>query len=393
MRGSTSIAEQFRAKFGANPRVYRAPGRVNLIGEHTDYNEGYVMPVALGFYCWLAISPRDDQKLVISSDGFSDTAEVELDSPEIHPRKTWSDYPVGVALELKRAGVPLRGANLLIHGEVPMGAGLSSSAAIEVATALALAEQSGHSPDRVQLALLCQKAENEFVGARCGIMDQFISLHGRKNHALLLDCRALDFELVAIPECVRLVICNTMVKHEHASSGYNQRRAECEEAVQRLAKVLPRIRSLRDVTLDQLDLHRGTLSEVLYKRALHVIAENARVLGATEALRAEDLERFGKRMAESHSSLRDLYEVSCVELDLMVDQANRQEGVYGARMTGGGFGGSTINLVKTRFADAFAENMARGYEKETGIVPQIYICAPAEGAGAIRSSSVGEKSG
>jgi galactokinase len=274
-----------------------------------------------------------------------------------------------------------------------MGAGLSSSAAIEVATALALAEQSGHSPDRVQLARLCQKAENEFVGARCGIMDQFISLYGRKNHALLLDCRALDFEFVAIPECVRLVICNTMVKHEHASSGYNQRRAECEEAVQRLAKVVPGIRSLRDVTLDQLDLHRGTLSEVLYKRALHVIAENARVLGATEALRAEDLERFGKRMAESHSSLRDLYEVSCVELDLMVDQANRQEGVYGARMTGGGFGGSTINLVESRFADAFAENMARGYEKETGIVPQIYICAPAEGAGAIRSSSVGEKSG
>jgi len=386
MRGSTSIAEQFRAKFGANPRVYRAPGRVNLIGEHTDYNEGYVMPVALGFYCWVAISPRDDQKLVISSDDFSDTAEVELDSPEIHPRKTWSDYPVGVALGLKRAGVPLRGANLLIHGEVPMGAGLSSSAAIEVATALALAEQSGHSPDRVQLALLCQKAENEFVGARCGIMDQFISLHGRKNHALLLDCRALDFELVAIPECVRLVICNTMVKHEHGSSGYNQRRAECEEAVLRLAKVLPGVRSLRDVTLDQLELHCGTLSGVLYKRALHVIAENARVLGATEALRAEDLERFGKRMAESHSSLRDLYEVSCAELDLMVDQANRQEGVYGARMTGGGFGGSTINLVESRFADAFAESMASGYEKETGIVPQIYICAPAEGAGTVAQS-------
>jgi len=388
MRGSTSIAEQFRAKFGANPRVYRAPGRVNLIGEHTDYNEGYVMPVAVGFYCWVAISPRDDQKLVISSDGFSDTAEVELDSPEIHPRKTWSDYPVGVALELKRAGVPLRGANLLIHGEVPMGAGLSSSAAIEVATALALAEQSGHSPDRMQLALLCQKAENEFVGARCGIMDQFISLHGRENHALLLDCRALDFELVAIPECVRLVICNTMVKHELASGEYNRRRAECEEAVQRLATVLPGIRSLRDLTLDQLGLHRGTLSEVLYKRALHVITENVRVLGATEALRAEDLERFGKRMAESHSSLRDLYEVSCAELDLMVDQANRQEGVYGARMTGGGFGGSTINLVKSRFADAFAENMARGYEKETGIVPQVYICAPAEGAGAVAQSEV-----
>jgi galactokinase len=388
MRGSTSIAERFRAKFGANPRVYRAPGRVNLIGEHTDYNEGYVMPVALGFYCWVAISPRDDRKLVMSSDGFSDPAEVELDSPEIRPRKTWSDYPVGVALELKRAGVPLRGANLLIHGEIPMGAGLSSSAAIEVATALALAEQAGHSPDRVQLALQCQKAENEFVGARCGIMDQFISLHGRKNHALLLDCRALDFELVPIPECVRLVICNTMVKHEHASSGYNQRRAECEEAVQRLAKVLPGIRSLRDVTLDQLELHRKTFSNILYKRALHVITENARVRDATEALRAEDLERFGKRMAESHASLRDLYEVSCAELDLMVEQAHGQEGVYGARMTGGGFGGSTINLVESRFADAFRENMARGYEKETGIVPQIYICAAAEGAGALPQSEV-----
>jgi galactokinase len=390
MRGSTSIAKQFRARFGANPRIYRAPGRVNLIGEHTDYNEGFVMPVAVGFYCWVAISPRDDRKLVMSSDVFSDTAEVELDSPEIHPRKNWSDYPVGVALELKRAGVPLRGANLLIHGEVPMGAGLSSSAAIEVATALALAEQSGHSPDRVQLALLCQKAENEFVGARCGIMDQFISLLGRKQHALLLDCRALDFELVAIPECVRLVICNTMVKHELASGGYNQRRAECEDAVQRLGKVLPGIRFLRDVTLEQLERHRESLSEIIYKRALHVITENVRALDAAQALRTGDVGRFGIRMAESHRSLRDLYEVSCTELDSMVDHANRQEGVYGARMTGGGFGGSTINLVKSRLADSFAENVARGYEKETGIVPQIHICAPAEGAAAVALSELHE---
>src|SRR5258708_13549118 len=257
MRVSASIAEQFRAKFGADPRVYRAPGRVNLIGEHTDYNEGFVMPVAVGFYCWVAISPREDQKLVICSDGFPDAAEVELNSSEIRPRRRWSDYPVGVALQLKQSGFPLRGANMLIHGEVPMGAGLSSSAAIEVATALALAGESGRSPDRVQLARLCQKAENEFVGARCGIMDQFISLPGRKSHALLLDCRSLHFELVAIPECVRLVICNTMVKHEHAASGYNHRRAECDEAVQRLRKVMTGIRSLRDVTLGLLELLRG----------------------------------------------------------------------------------------------------------------------------------------
>jgi galactokinase len=390
MRGCTSIAERFRAKFGTSPRVYRAPGRVNLIGEHTDYNEGFVMPAAVGFYCWVAISPREDHKLVICSDGFSDTAEVELGSPEIRPSKTWSDYPVGIALQLKQAGVPLRGANMLIHGEVPMGAGLSSSAAIEVATALALAEESGHSPDRVQLARLCQKAENEFVGARCGIMDQFISLHGRKNHALLLDCRSLHFDLVAIPECVRLVICNTMVKHDLVSGEYNQRRAECEEAVRGLAKVLPGIRSLRDVTLEQLERHRGSLSEITYKRAHHVVTENARVLDAAEALRTGNVERFGKRMAESHRSLRDMYEVSCAELDLMIDQAEKQEGVYGARMTGGGFGGSTINLVKSRFADPFAENVSRGYEKETGIAPQIYICAPAEGAAPVAPSELDE---
>jgi galactokinase len=390
MRGSTSIADEFRAKFGANPRVYRAPGRVNLIGEHTDYNEGFVMPMAVDFYCWVAISPREDQRLVICSDGFPDAAEVELNSSEIRPRKTWSDYPVGVALQLKQAGVPLRGANMLIHGDIPMGAGLSSSAAIEVATALALAEQSGHSPDRVQLARLCQKAENEFVGARVGIMDQFISLHGRKNHALLLDCRSLHFELVAIPECVRLVICNTMVKHDLVSGGYNQRRAECEEAVRRLREVEPGIRSLRDVTPELLERHRGLLPEITYKRALHVVKENERVLDAAEALRTGDVERFGKRMAESHRSLRDLYEVSCAELDLMVDQANRQEGVYGARMTGGGFGGSTINLVKNRFADSFAENVARSYEKETGIVPQIYVCTPAEGAALVALSELRE---
>jgi galactokinase len=388
MRESTSIAEQFRAKFGANPRVYRAPARVNLIGEHTDYNDGFVMPAAVGFYCWVAISPREDHKLMICSNEFSGDAEVELNSAEIRPRRMWSDYPVGVALQLKQAGFPLCGANILIHGEIPMGAGLSSSAAVEVATALALAEQSGHTWDRVQLARLCQKAENDFAGARVGIMDQFISLHGRKNHALLLDCRSLQYEFVAIPECVRLVVCNTMVKHELASSEYNQRRAECEEAVRRLAQVMPEIHSLRDVALEQLARHRGALSEMTYKRALHVVTENARVLDAAEALRTGDIERFGKRMAESHRSLRDLYEVSCAELNLMVDQAGKQEGVYGARMTGGGFGGSTINLVKARFADQFAENVARGYEKETGIAPQIYICTPAEGAAAVAPSEL-----
>jgi galactokinase len=388
MTRRSTILERFRARFGAEPHVYRAPGRVNLIGEHTDYNDGFAMPAAIEFYCWVAVSTREDRKLSIYSEEFSAVADADLDSASHQPSKTWSDYPVGVALQLEQAGFRLRGANLLIESEVPMGAGLSSSAAIEVATALALVDQSGWSPDRVQLAQLCQKAENEFVGARVGIMDQFVSLHGQEDHALMLDCRALSFESLLIPDSVKLVISNTMVKHELASSEYNRRRADCEEAVRRLAEVLPGIRALRDVSLEQLERHRGVLSEVIYKRALHIVTENARVLDSAEALRSGDIARFGMRMAESHRSLRDLYEVSCRELDLMVDLAYQYKGVFGARMTGGGFGGATINLVDARYAGEFKEKMAKAYQKETGLVPQIYICKPAEGASPVSSSDL-----
>jgi galactokinase len=388
MTRRSTILERFRARFGADPHVYRAPGRVNLIGEHTDYNDGFAMPAAIEFYCWVAVGSREDRKLSIYSEEFSAAADADLDSESHQPSKTWSDYPVGVALQLEQAGFRLRGANLLIESEVPMGAGLSSSAAIEVATALALADQSGWSPDRVQLAQLCQKAENEFVGARVGIMDQFVSLHGQEDHALMLDCRALSFESLLIPDSVKLVINNTMVKHELASSEYNRRRADCEEAVLRLAEVLPGIRALRDVSLEQLERHRDVLTEVIYKRALHIVTENARVLDSAEALRSGDIARFGMRMAESHRSLRDLYEVSCRELDLMVDLAYQQRGVFGARMTGGGFGGATINLVDARYAGEFKEKMAKTYQKETGLVPQIYICKPAEGASPVSSSDL-----
>jgi galactokinase len=378
-----TIVERFRARYRAAPCLYRAPGRVNLIGEHTDYNDGFVMPAAIEFYCRVAISPRDDQKLNIYSEEFSSATEVDLATQTQAPTKSWSDYPIGVALQLLHAGLPLRGANLLIESEVPMGAGLSSSAAIEVATALALAELCGDAfPDRAELARLCQKAENEFVGARVGIMDQFVSLHGQEDHALLIDCRALTFEPLLIPESVKLVISNTMVKHELASGEYNERRADCEEAVRRLTTVLPGIHSLRDVSLQQLEQHRNLLSVVIYKRALHVVTENARTLDAAEALRAGDIQRFGQRMGESHKSLRDLYEVSCKELDLMVDLAYQQKGLYGSRMTGGGFGGATISLVDERHAGAFKEKIAKCYQRETGLVPQIYICKPAEGASA-----------
>jgi galactokinase len=389
MTRMSNIAERFRARFGATPRVYRAPGRVNLIGEHTDYNDGFAMPAAIEFYCWVASGLRDDRRLSAYSEEFSASVEVDLGSNSNAPTKSWSDYPIGVAFELEKAGLAPRGANLLIESEVPMGAGLSSSAAIEVATALALVDLAGKAPDRLQLARLCQKAENEYVGARVGIMDQFVSLHGQKDHALLLDCRALSFEALVIPETVKLVISNTMVKHELASSEYNRRRADCEEAVRRLAAVLPGIRALRDVSLEQLERHRDVLTEVIYKRALHIITENARVLDSAQALRGGDIERFGKRMAESHRSLRDFYEVSCRELDLMVDLAYQQKGVYGARMTGGGFGGATINLVDARYAGEFKEKLARSYQKETGLMPQIYICKPAEGAGLLAASDLG----
>jgi galactokinase len=388
MTRRSNIVERFRTRFGALPRVYRAPGRVNLIGEHTDYNDGFAMPAAIEFYCWAAVGPRDDRKLIIYSEEFSASAEADVASGATEPSKTWSDYPVGVALQLDQSGYRLGGANLLIESEVPMGAGLSSSAAIEVATALALADQSGWSPDRVELAKLCQKAENEFVGARVGIMDQFVSLHGQEDHALMLDCRSLSFEALLIPDSVKLVISNTMVKHELASSEYNRRRADCEEAVRRLSDVLPGIRALRDVSLEQLEEHRNVLTDVIYKRALHIVTENGRVLDSAEALRSGDIARFGQRMAESHRSLRDLYEVSCRELDLMVDLAFQQRGVFGARMTGGGFGGATINLVDARYAGEFKEKMAKSYQRETGLVPQIYICRPAEGAGPVSPSDL-----
>jgi galactokinase len=388
MTRRSTIVERFRGRFGGDPHVYRAPGRVNLIGEHTDYNEGFAMPAAIEFYCWVAAGAREDRKLNIYSEEFSAAAGADLSSMARQPSKTWSDYPIGVALQLEQAGFRLRGANLLIESEVPIGAGLSSSAAIEVATALALADQSGWSPERLQLALLCQRAENEFVGARVGIMDQFVSLYGQKNHTLMLDCRALSFESLLIPDSIKLVISNTMVKHELASSEYNRRRADCEEAVRRLAEFLPGIRALRDVSAEQLGRYRSMISEVTYKRALHVVGENARVLDSAEALRSGDIARFGMRMAESHRSLRDLYEVSCKELDLMVDLAYQQRGVFGARMTGGGFGGATINLVDARYAGEFKEKMAKSYQRETGLVPQIYICRPAEGAAPFPASDL-----
>lgn len=365
---------------GQDAHVYRAPARINLIGEHTDYNDGFVMPAAIDLYCYAAIKPREDRRLLIHSDTFAESVEFDLDESNHLARGHWSDYVGGVAVTLERTGYRLTGADLAIRSDVPIGAGLSSSAAIEVATARALLENSGIEIDRVELAKLCQRTENEFVGMRCGIMDQFIACLGRHDHALMLDCRTLEFRFLRLPEDVRLVICNTMIKHELAASKYNARRAECDAGARHFAQTLANVRALRDVTMNNLENLGSDLNEVIFNRCRHVIGENLRVLKASAALEQGDLDTLGELMADSHRSLRDDYEVSCAELDTMVDIASQVDGVYGARMTGGGFGGCTVNLVSADCVPEFKRVVSRGYEQATGIIPGICVYNAAGGA-------------
>ena len=388
---SGELASRFEKEFQRKPEIFSAPGRVNLIGEHTDYNDGFVLPSAIGFYTRVAVSPRTDRKLLLRSTQFSETFDFDLDN--LPPRLgQWCDYPLGVAWALERAGRRSPGANLLIHGEVPIGAGLSSSAAIEVATAMALLSLTGASLPLPDLAKLCRRAENEFVGARVGIMDQFISCLGKEGNALLLDCRSLQFELIPVPGNVKLVICNTMVKHELSGGEYNTRREQCEEGVKVLSKYLPDVKALRDVSSKQLEAHADKLSSVIYNRCRHVIEENERTQLAAKLFLASDLNAVGKLMRDSHCSLRDLYQVSCRELDLMVDAAEGLSGFYGGRMTGGGFGGCTVNLVEASEAERFAAKVAVRYQAQTRIKPVTYICSPANGAGHDLGAAAGFRS-
>ena len=382
MQPSTTITPEIEGEFlrlyGKEPRIFRAPGRINLIGEHTDYNEGFVMPVAIDFQVCVAISGRDDRKLRIRSTNFPDIVEIDLQTC-VQPRHHWSDYVAGVAVALEQAGHSLKGADLLIHSDIPIGSGLSSSAAVEVAAGFALLENSGIPTQKLELAKLCRRAENEFVGARVGIMDQFISCFGRKDMALLLDCRSLDYQLLPLPACVRLVICNTMVKHNLAVGEYNRRREECEEAVRFLSRRLA-IRTLRDLSVGELEQYATELPPTLYRRARHVIRENARVQSAFSQLQRGDFIAFGRLMGESHRSLRDDFEVSCPELDLMVELAERHPGVFGARMTGAGFGGCTVNLVASEAVEEFRQFVERHYEESTGHVPEVFVSSIADGA-------------
>jgi galactokinase len=377
-----TLDRAFRRRYGVAPILCRAPGRVNLIGEHTDYNDGFVMPAAIEFYTYVAASPRNDRKIVVASENFGESVEFDLDTLREGSTRHWSDYIRGVAATLDADG-GISGANLLVHGEVPVGAGLSSSAAIEVATAYTLLTVSRREMDRVRIARLCQKAEHDYAGTKCGIMDQYIACFGQEGRALLLDCRSLQHELLPLPGGVRVVICNSMVKHALVAGEYNARRADCAAGVQYLARQIPGVKSLRDVSFEQFERFGTGLSPVIFRRCRHVITEIARTVEAAAALRKQDVKRFGKLMGESHRSLRDDYEVSCRELDLLVELANSIPGVYGCRMTGGGFGGCTVNFVGDDAVADFEQSIKRDYAAKTGLVPEVFVTAAAEGAGTI----------
>ena len=365
------------------PRLFRAPGRVNLIGEHTDYNDGFVLPMAINRETIVAARKRDDRRVRVRSVNLNDAAEFDLNEEfnRTNKRKRWLDYIEGVARILETRGARLCGADFLIQSDVPEGAGLSSSAALEVSTGLAMLSISDIEVDRVKLALAGQAAEHEYVGAKVGIMDQYIAALAGKNHALLIDCRSLEAAPVPIDtSSVSIVICDSRVKHELASSAYNERRAECEQGVELLKDALPDIRALRDVSVPDFEKHEGRLPEIIRRRCRHVVTENARTLEAATAFRQSDLQTAGQLMYESHRSLDRDYEVSCLELNQLVETAAQVKGVLGARMTGGGFGGCTVNLVKNESLDEFTETVTREYYEATARAPAIYVSQACGGA-------------
>jgi galactokinase len=375
------MIQAFRNLYGSadGVRVFRAPGRVNLIGEHTDYNLGFVLPVALQLATFIATAPSADGRLRIYSEDRQELREFDAATlAEIPPAHSWTDYVVGVARELVRAGYAIGGANLLIRSTVPEGSGLSSSAALEVSSALAFLQ--GRAIDGIELAKLCQRAERDYVGMPCGIMDQYISVHGRAHAAVEIDCRSLGHRLVDLPDGVTFIAVNSMVKHALAGSAYRDRVAECAAAARALG-----VESLRDVTVAQFEEKAHLLPDVVRRRARHVVTENARVQDFVDASGRGDVEQMGRLMVASHLSLRDDYEVSCDELDFLVDTALRTPGVLGSRMTGGGFGGCTVTLLRPDAAACFREEISSAYERRFGVLPLMYDCVPSQGAGEVKN--------
>jgi galactokinase len=384
MHNPEILRSQHKQRFGAEPSIFVAPGRVNLIGEHTDYAEGFVMPAAIDFATLAAISPRSDGKIALYSENYGEERHFDVSAvPTMKPSQHWTDYPLGVVSIFAGEGHAIPGFSLSLWGDVPLGSGLSSSAALEVSTALAVLSVLKATYPRPQLARLCQRAENEFVGSSCGIMDQFISANGRKDHAMLLDCRDLSFKLAPIPPDVALVIANTMVKHSVVGGDYPTRRAEVEAACAVIASHRPGVKFLRDATVNDLERWGNEMSIESLKRARHVITENLRTVAFAAALERGDMNEVGRLMAEAHTSYSHDFEGSCAEADAMVELAQDLPGLIGARLTGGGFGGCTINLVEQSQAPGFAQALGALYAGQFGIVPQIHICHASDGARAL----------
>ncbi len=360
--------------------IARAPGRVNLIGEHTDYNEGFVLPAAIEYEIQILAAPVKGNKIELCSINFQERDSFDLQKIEKSMVNTWSNYIRGVIKEFHHAGFMPEGFKALISGNIPVGSGLSSSAALEVATALMLSELFNFNISKKDVALLCQRAENNFVGVKCGIMDQYISVLGEKDHALLIDCRDLSYKKIPLDlEGYSLVICNSMASRELAGSAYNRRRKECDEGVNLLKKFYPEINSLRDVYIEHFKKVEEKIPMPVRKRCRHVISENHRTLEAADVLSKGDLKRFGELMKESHSSLRDDYEVSSKYLDCLVEEALRRRECAGARLTGAGFGGCTVNLVQTEGLTEFASRVKEIYREKTGKLAEIYVTQASSG--------------
>jgi galactokinase len=376
-RAVTRFSERFP---GEGPRVAVSPGRVNLIGEHTDYNDGFVLPMAIGRAAVVAFRLRPDRVLRGHSVAYDETKELELDALSAPGGKDWLSYVAGVFWAFVSEGLPVHGLDVVVDGDVPIGAGLSSSAALELATARALSAATGTPWDPVRMARLGQKAENRYVGMNCGIMDQFASAVCQEGHAVLLDCRSLATRPVPVPPGATIVVMDTGARRSLAGSAYNDRRAACERVVAEIARTTPGVEALRDVTGEQLEAARPHLDGTDFKRASHVVPENARPVEMAEALQADDLARAGRLMNDSHFSLRDLYEVSCEELDLVTEIARRQPACFGARMTGAGFGGCAVALVTADGVPAFCDAVLAGYQAKINLPAALYPCRPEAGA-------------
>lgn len=366
------IANIFFEKFSAQPEIFRSPGRINILGEHTDYNEGFVLPAAIDKNIYVAISKRADSEVHLFACDFNELFITNIN--KIKPAdKQWPNYIVGVVDQLQKNGYHIGGFNLVIDGDIPIGAGLSSSAAVECASLFALNTVFNLGLTKIQMAPLAQKAEHVYAGVHCGIMDQFASLFGKKEHAIKLDCRSMQYEYIpANMGNYKIILFNSNVKHNLASSEYNTRRKQCEEGVAIISQNNPSVKSLRDVDMNMLNKHAALMDPVVFKRCKYVVQENERLLGACEDLKLSDLQALGIKMYETHEGLRKDYEVSCKELDFLVNYVKAIPSVAGARMVGGGFGGCTINLIHKEAVDKIISDISAAYEMEMGLTLTTY---------------------